>query len=165
MQRIVLTGICCLLAAGAARPAAAAPAGEQAPDFVLKSLAGENLRLSEYRGEVVMLSFWASWCGQCRAQLRGLADVYARYRGAGAELFAVSLDRSRRDAEDAAASLGLTYPVLFDAGGKVGALYGVDSMPELVLIDRDGVVRKIFAGYRRGEEQQYLHSVRDLLRE
>lgn len=162
----VLTGAFCLLAAAAAHGAAGAePAGRQAPDFVLKSLSGANLRLSEYRGEVVMLSFWASWCGQCRAQLRGLADVYERYRDAGAELLAVSLDRTRREAKDTAVSLGVKYPVLFDAGGKVGALYGIDSMPALVLIDRDGVIRKVFAGYRRGEEQQYLQSVRDLLRE
>lgn len=155
-----------LAAAAAVRPAAAADlTGVQAPDFVLKSLSGANLRLSEYRGDVVLLSFWASWCGECRAQLRGLATLYARYRDAGADLLTVNLDRKRREAQETAASLRIAYPVLLDTAGKVSALYRVDSMPVLILIDRDGVVRKVFAGYGRGTEEQYRQSVRDLLRQ
>lgn len=165
-QWMVPIGLGVLVAAAAVRPAAGADlTGVQAPDFVLKSLSGANLRLSEYRGEVVMLSFWASWCGECRAQLRGLATLYARYHDAGADLLTVNLDRTRREAKETAGSLHIAYPVLLDTEGKVGALYRVDSMPVLILIDRDGVVRKVFAGYRRGTEEQYLESVRDLLRQ
>ena len=72
--------------------------GSEAPDFVLKSIAGKNLRLSEYRGEVVMLSFWATWCGDCRAQLEQLGAMRDRYQDAGVELLAVSLDQSARQA-------------------------------------------------------------------
>ena len=137
--------------------------GAEAPDFVLKSVSGKNLRLSEYRGEVVMLSFWATWCGECRAQLEELGAMRDHYQEAGVELLAVSLDQSAKQAGDGAA--GATYPVLHDAGGEVGRMYDVTKMPVMVLIDRGGVVREVFEGFRRGSEQQYLERVQALLRE
>jgi peroxiredoxin len=137
--------------------------GSEAPDFVLKSLSGKNLRLSEYRGEVVMLSFWATWCGDCRAQLTTLGEMHDRYQDAGVELLAVSLDQNARQASDVAAQA--SYPVLHDAGGEVGRLYDVSKMPVMVLIDRGGVVREVFEGFRRGNEEQYLERVQALLRE
>ncbi|HEY8520740.1 MAG TPA: TlpA disulfide reductase family protein [Gammaproteobacteria bacterium] len=152
-------------AASTASVGAAGLEGAEAPDFVLRSVTGENLRLSEYRGEVVMLSFWASWCGDCRSQLEELGRMRERYRDAGVELLAISLDQSLRQAEEGAASLGSTYPVLHDAGGAVGRLYQVERMPLMVLIDRAGKVREVFQGHRRGQEQQYLERVQALLRE
>jgi peroxiredoxin len=137
--------------------------GASAPDFVLKSLSGKNLRLSEYRGDVVMLSFWATWCGDCRAQLAELGAMRERYRDAGIELLAVSLDQSSRAAGEA--TTGVSYPVLHDAGGEVGRLYDVSKMPVMVLIDRGGVVREVFEGFRRGGEEQYLERIQTLLRE
>lgn len=139
--------------------------GASAPDFVLKSVAGTNLRLSEYRGQVVMLSFWASWCGRCRSQLEGLVSLYDRYEGAGFELLAISLDTSSAQAGDTVSAIEIGFPVLHDPSGSVGELYEVDSMPRIVLIDRDGVVREVFEGYRRGREEEYLERVRALLRE
>ena len=82
----------------AASSAATQLLGAEAPDFVLKSVSGKNLRLSEYRGEVVMLSFWATWCGDCRAQLDELGEMRDRYQDAGVELLAVSLDQNARQA-------------------------------------------------------------------
>jgi peroxiredoxin len=137
--------------------------GAEAPDFVLKSFAGKNLRLSEYRGEVVMLSFWATWCGDCRAQLVELGAMRDRYQDAGIELLAVSLDQNARQASQSTADA--SYPVLHDAGGEVGRLYDVTKMPVMVLIDRGGVVREVFEGFRRGNEEQYLEHVQALLRE
>lgn len=152
-----------LLAVASTGFAATQLRGAEAPDFVLKSLAGQNLRLSEYRGEVVMLSFWATWCGDCRAQLTELAAMRDRYHDAGVELLAVSLDQNARQASEVTAEA--SYPVLHDAGGDVGRLYDVTKMPVMVLIDRGGMVREVFEGFRRGNEQQYLEHVQALLRE
>lgn len=152
-----------LSATGGIAYGAAGLVGGDAPDFVLRSVEGKNLRLSEYRGEVVMLSFWASWCGDCRAQLAQLGEMHERYSQAGAELLAVSLDQSAKAA--GAATSGASYPVLHDAGGAVGRLYDVGKVPVVVLIDRSGVVREVFEGYRRGDETRYLERVQALLRD
>ena len=154
-----------LLALCAGVRAATELTGNEAPDFALKSTSGENLRLSEYRGEIVMLSFWATWCGECRAQLERLGAMHERYRDVGVQLLAVSLDQNARQAADGARALDATYSVLHDAGGEVGRLYTVDRMPMMVLIDRAGVVRDVFEGYRRGNEDEYLQRVQALLRE
>jgi peroxiredoxin len=167
MKRFAIkhTLVAALIVVASAGYAATDLAGSPAPDFVLKSVAGANLRLSEYRGQVVMVSFWASWCGDCRAQLEGLSELYSRYEGAGFQLLAVSLDTTRRQAGDAAETMAVGYPVLHDAGGEVGKLYAVEKTPVAVLIDRDGVVRDVFEGYRRGDEETYVERVRALLRE
>ncbi len=159
------TSAALLLAVALSVSAATQLKGAEAPDFVLKSAEGRNLRLSEYRGEVVMLSFWATWCGDCRSQLEQLANMYARYADAGVELLAVSLDQNEREAGEVAASLGVGFPVLHDASGEVGRLYDVSKIPVMVLIDRSGTVREVFEGYRRGNETEYLKSVQALLRE
>lgn len=151
-------------AASMSQVVAAPPPGSEAPDFALKSTAGENLRLSEYRGDVVLLAFFATWCGDCRAQASALSELQARYADAGLELLAVSLDPSMRQATDTAAALDVTYPVLHDAGGAVGKLYEIERMPVVVVIDRSGVVREVVQGYRRGSTD-YVASVQALLRE
>ena len=140
-------------------------AGELAPDFVLKSVSGENYRLSEFRGQVVLISFWASWCGECRSQLEELAELYERYSGAGLEMLAISLDRDLDQVSDAANAIGIGFPALHDAGGVVGEQYAVDRMPLVVLIDQDGVVREEFSGFHKGEEDHYLEQARALLAE
>jgi peroxiredoxin len=161
--RALLAATACSLLLGAAA-AAVQLTGMAAPDFVLKSVSGQNLRLSEFRGEVVMLSFGATWCGDCRAQLAQLSEMQTRYHDAGIELLAVSLDQNAKQAGELSAK-GATFPVLHDVGGEVGRLYAVGKVPVVVLIDREGVVRKVFEGYRRGNETQYLESVQALLRE
>ena len=156
-----------MLAAGPFRVIEAADAlpGTAAPDFVLKSATGSNIRLSEHRGEVVLLAFWATWCGDCRAQLEALAEMYETYGSAGVVLLVVSLDRDYRTVQKAAADISTGFPVLHDSGGEVGRLFEADSLPTLVLIDRDGRVRRVFAGYRRGDEQSQRREVESLLRE
>lgn len=154
-----------LLAVATSVSAATKLKGSEAPDFALRSLAGQNMRLSEFRGQIVMLSFWATWCGDCRAQLERLGEMHTRYQDAGVELLAVSLDQNRKQAEDMTARIKASYPVLHDQAGDVGKLYDVSRMPVMVLIDRGGVVRDVFEGFRRGNEEQYLERVQALLRE
>jgi peroxiredoxin len=164
-RKFIAHGVALCIAVTGAAAATEQLSGSAAPDFVLKSTTGVNVRLSEYRGEVVMVSFWATWCGDCRSQLAGLSEMHTRYRDAGVRLLAVSLDQNAKQAQDAVASLGASYPVLHDAGGEVGRAYDVSKVPVVVLVDRDGVVREVFEGYRRGNEEHYLERVRALLSE
>jgi peroxiredoxin len=128
--------------------------GMPAPDFALKSSTGENLRLSEYRGDVVMINFWATWCGPCRQEMPLLDELYTRYERVGFSLLGVNIDDDSRRAMDMISELGVHFPVLFDNRKEVSKLYEVDAMPVTVLVDREGYVRYVHHGYKPGYEQQ-----------
>jgi len=139
--------------------------GQAAPDFVLKSSTGENLRLSEHRGDVVMINFWATWCGPCRQEMPLLDDLYARYERVGFSLLGVNIDDDSRRAMKMIEELGVSFPVLFDETKEVSKLYDVQAMPVTVLVDREGTIRHIHHGYKPGYEDKYLTEIRALLRE
>jgi peroxiredoxin len=139
--------------------------GQAAPDFALKSSSGENLRLSEYRGDVVMINFWATWCGPCRQEMPLLDELYTRYERVGFNLLGVNIDDDSRRAMQMIEELGVNFPVLFDAQKEVSKLYDVEAMPVTVLVDREGNVRYVHHGYKPGYEDKYLDQVRSLLRE
>ncbi len=140
-------------------------AGQSAPDFALKSATGDNLRLSEYRGEVVMINFWATWCGPCRQEMPHLEDLYNRYQRVGFNLLGVNIDDDSRRAMQMVKELGVTFPVLFDEKKEVSKLYSVEAMPVTLLLDRSGTVRHVHLGYQPGFELKYLTEIRALLRE
>ena len=139
--------------------------GQQAPDFALKSSTGENLRLSEFRGDVVMINFWATWCGPCRQEMPLLDELYARYQRVGFNLLGVNIDDDSRRAMQMIDELGVSFPVLFDARKDVSRLYEVEAMPVTVIVDREGTVRYVHHGYKPGYEDKYLDQIRSLLRE
>jgi|SRR5690554_2158352 len=140
-------------------------AEDSAPDFTLKSNQGENLRLAEQRGQVVMLNFWATWCAPCRKEMPLLDELYQRYNAAGFELFGVNVEPDSEPADKMAKDMNLTFPILYDTDSKVSRLYNVDAMPTTVLIDRDGKVRYVNRGYRDGDEEKYREQIRELIRE
>jgi peroxiredoxin len=139
--------------------------GQPAPDFALKSSSGQNMRLSEYRGDVVMINFWATWCGPCRQEMPLLDELYSRYQRVGFNLLGVNIDDDSSRAMEMINELGVSFPVLFDATKEVSRLYQVDAMPVTVIVDREGNVRHVHQGYKPGYEQKYLDQVRALLRE
>ncbi|MDP2004595.1 MAG: TlpA disulfide reductase family protein [Rubrivivax sp.] len=136
-----------------------------APDFTLKSSEGRNLRLQEQRGQVVLVNFWASWCGPCRQEMPHLNRLYDKYRGSGFTLLGVNVDDDPRLAAQVAARMGLKFPVLLDTDKAVVKRYDLGSMPGTVLIDRDGRVRFLHRGYREGMEAAYEQQIRDLVKE
>ncbi len=158
-----LTAVLLLTAVGAY--AARGLVGADAPDFALRSNAGANLRLSEYQGDVVMLNFWATWCGPCRQEMPQLEKIHARYEQAGFTLLGINVDGDPEKARRMAEDVGVSFPVLFDDEKTVSKLYDIRAMPVTVFIDRDGRVRDIHHGYRPGVEAKYLDRVRELLRE
>jgi len=161
----IMTVVMLLLVQFPARAADEESKPAAAPDFVLKSTAGPNLRLSEYRGEVAVVVFWASWCGECRAQLQQFEELSGAYGDSGLRMLTVNLDSRIEQAVDTAESLGLSIPVLHDSRGEVAELYEVDDLPLVVYVDRDGDVREQIEGYSRGERERFVESLRDLLRE
>jgi peroxiredoxin len=162
--RTLLTGFALAVLATSSL-AASDLAGLPAPDFALKSSTGENLRLSEYRGDVVMINFWATWCGPCRQEMPLLDQLYTRYERVGFSLLGVNIDDDSSRAMDMMKELGVSFPVLFDARKEVSQLYNVDAMPVTVLVDREGTVRHVHKGYKPGYEEMYLDQIRSLLRE
>jgi len=154
-----------MLTAVPSRSSTAQLIGEPAPDFALRALNGRNVRLSEHLGEVVLVNFWATWCGSCRRQMPLLDETYSRYLRAGLVLLSVNLDEDPTSAEEMARTLRVSYPVLFDSRKEVSRSYDVATMPVTVLIDRSGVVRYVSEGYRPGDEQVYTGLLRSLLNE
>jgi peroxiredoxin len=153
-----------LVAAALATSAAVTPSAK-APDFALRSLDGPNLRLQEQRGQVVMVNFWATWCGPCRIEMPHLARLYEKYRASGFQLLGINIDEDPHQAAAVATKLGVRFPVLLDTEKKVSKLYDLSTMPSTVLIDRDGRVRYIHRGYRDGYEETYEKQIRELLKE
>jgi peroxiredoxin len=154
-----------LIAAGAAALAAPGVQGMAAPDFTLRTVDGQNLRLNEQRGRVVLVNFWATWCGPCRQEMPHLNRLYEKYRASGLVLLGVNVDENTRAAVDVASKLGVKFPVLPDSDKTVSRLYDLRAMPSTVLIDRDGRVRYLHRGYLAGYEDTYDSQIRELLKE
>ncbi|RBW49889.1 TlpA family protein disulfide reductase [Marinobacter sp. F3R11] len=136
-----------------------------APDFTLESRSGDNVRLEDHRGEVVMLNFWASWCGPCRQEMPLMDDIYSRYQDLGFTILAVNVDENRDEALRFLDKVPVSYPVLYDPESSVSELYEVPAMPTTVMIDRDGKARYIHYGYKPGYEDDYEAQIRELVRE
>ena len=150
---------CATLESGAVAPASAAP------DFTLRTMDGPNLRLQEQRGRVVLVNFWATWCGPCRQEMPHMNRLYEKYRASGFVLLGVNVDEDPHNAASVAAKLGVKFPVLLDTDKKVSRLYDLVTMPSTVLIDRDGRVRYVHRGYMDGYENTYEKQIRELLKE
>ncbi|MDP9010914.1 MAG: TlpA family protein disulfide reductase [Pseudomonadota bacterium] len=167
MRRALLVGSLILSAAMAASAIAAAPTmvGKEAPDFVLRGLDGRNLRLSEFRGQVVLVNFWTRSDGDSRQQMPTLDRINITYQRAGLVVLGVSVDDDLRRSKEFAAAMGVSYAILFDTGSQIGKDYLLQKMPMTILVDRAGVVRYSAVGFKRGDERVYLDQIRELLRE
>ncbi len=154
---LLFLALLCLPALGSST----GPAG----NFTLKSAEGSNIRLSEYRGQVVMLNFWASWCGPCRQEFPHLDALQRKYADLGFTVFGINVEQDRDQADKVLRDIPVSFPILFDNRNEVSELYGVDAMPMTVLLDRNGVVRHLHRGYKPGYEDTYEAQVRSLVKE
>jgi thiol-disulfide isomerase/thioredoxin len=136
-----------------------------APDFNLGARGGKNLALSELKGQVVMINFWATWCGPCRQEMPLLEQMYKKYRPMGFTMLGVNVEPDPKGAEDWLKETPVSFPILFDRENRVTKLYNVSGMPSSVLIDRKGNVRYLHRGYKAGDENTYLNYIRTLVRE
>ena len=136
-----------------------------APNFTLKSSSGKNIKLSELRGQVVLLNFWASWCGPCRQEMPLLDDLHKRYSKLGFTVLGVNVEEDSSKAKNMLRSIPVTFPILFDTNNTVSKAYNVSAMPSTVMIDRDGNMRYLHKGYKPGDEKTYAKWAKKLIRE
>ena len=148
-----------------ALPTFASPVGAPAPQFNLASQGGKDISLSQYKGQVVMLNFWASWCGPCRQEMPILEQLNHQYHNKGVTLIGVNVEPDSSAANTWLKATPVTFPILYDVDSKVSKLYEVQGMPNTVILDRKGVVRYIHRGYTPGAENEYLDQIRTLIRE
>jgi len=142
--------------------------GQAAPSVdlpVLSAADPDRASLSELRGKVVYLDFWASWCGPCRISFPQLEALRDELGARGFEVLAVSVDESEADARAFLAELPVSYPVVLDNEGSTPARYGILGMPTGYLIDRAGVVRLVHQGFRRSDGERLRAAIIELLGE
>jgi peroxiredoxin len=166
MHQLLVAGAVAVALAICSINAMAKPvSGEESPDFTLKSRDGGNIKLSEQRGNIVLINFWASWCGPCREELPAFEALYQEYQDLGVEILAVNVDDEAEKANVLLQDIEVSFPVLFDTSGEVSQLYDVSAMPTTVIVDRDGNIRVLHPRYRKGDEKKYEKAIKLLMRE
>src|SRR5687767_12817778 len=123
--------------------------GQQAPDLVARGLTGENVRISEHRGEVVVVSFWSGSCNTCRNQLEALDRIARTYASAGLTVIGVNLDDNVARAEKFARSQDVQFRLLVSTAKSTGREYRIDRLPMIVFVDRAGVLRAAHREFRK----------------
>jgi peroxiredoxin len=146
-------------------PALAGSTGGPAPQFTLAARSGQDVSLAQYKGQVVMINFWASWCGPCRQEMPLLESIYKKYNKMGFTLLGVNVEPDSQAANEWLKQTPVSFPILYDKDSKVSKLYDVAGMPSSVIIDRSGKLRVLHRGYKPGDENEYLDSIRTLIRE
>jgi peroxiredoxin len=163
-RTLLRVALCAALGIAASTASPALAPATAAPDFTLHVMDGKNMRLQEQRGRVVMVNFWATWCGPCRQEMPQLNRLYEKYRASGFVLLGVNVDDDQKKAAEVAGKLGVTFPVLLDTDKTVSKLYDLSTMPSTVIIDREGKVRYVHRGYLTGYEENYEKQIRELLK-
>ncbi|MBH0199559.1 MAG: TlpA family protein disulfide reductase [Nitrospira sp.] len=123
--------------------------GDEAPNFRLRDLDGNLTSLSQFRGKVVLLNFWATWCGPCRVEMPAMEQLYRTYSRREFEILAVSTDpQGAAVTRPFQQKIGLSFPILHDTEMQIGLIYGARSLPMTFMVDRQGVVRQKIFGAR-----------------
>ncbi len=129
------------------------PAAKKAPNFTLKTADGATIELAKLKGKTVVVNFWATWCGPCRAEIPGFLEVYAKYKSKGLEIVGVSLDQGGwDDVKPFVKKLNISYPIVL-GNDKVSRLYGnIEAIPTTFIVDKNGMIVDQHVGYMRAED-------------
>ena len=147
-------------------PLYAVDKNDAAPAFTLPLLQeGADLSLADFKGKLVYLDFWASWCKPCLTSFPKLEALQNKYKGQGLEIIAINLDQKNHKALEFIAKNPVSYTLLYDESTSVAQAYNVQAMPSSYFIDRKGTVRLIHRGFRTGDEKQIEKAILALLNE
>lgn len=156
----------CVAAAVTANSAWAVSAGDPAPDFSLKAINGDaTVNLKDFRGKVVYLDFWASWCPPCLKSMPLLNKMRGRLKDEGVEVIGVNVDQDEGDALGFLKEHPVDFPILKDVDGKTPDSFGLQAMPTSYVIDRNGVVRYVHEGFRDGDIGEIEAKIKDALKQ
>lgn len=117
-----------------------AAVGEEAPNFVLKDLEGNEYKLSDYRGKGVFLNFWGTWCEPCKDEMPYMENQYQKYKDEGVEIIAINVGETKIAIENFAKQYNLSFPIVIDESGEVQKAYGIFPLPATYLINSDGII-------------------------
>lgn len=134
--------------------------GNEARDFTLKTPAGDEVSLSDYRGQVVLLNFWATWCPPCRAEVPEFEEMYRQRAGDGFVVLGVSVQDPPHLVDSFIEEFQMTYPVVLDDQGIISKEYRTPGLPTSLVIDGEGIIQERHLGYLSGDMlEQYLAKV------
>ena len=137
-----------------------------APSFNLKTFNAPKIKsLKDFRGQVVLLNFWATWCKPCRDELPLLEAMHKKYSKLGFSVVGVNIDEETELADALIKKMKITFPSFSDPKSKVSDMYKIEAMPSTIMIDRKGNMRYLFNGYKPGYEKKYEAQVKKLVRE
>ena len=136
-----------------------------APEFSLKTLTGEEISLSKYKGKTLLLDFWATWCGPCRESIPHLVHLYKTYQAQGLEVVGLSMDKGDpKTVDHFVKSLDMPYPIAI-APEEIARAYGVNGLPTIVLIDKEGKIREKIVGFNTAIAKKIESRVAELISE
>ena len=140
--------------------------GNMAPEFKGETIDGKELKLSDYKGRVILLDFWASWCGPCQKELPFLFQMYDDNEDRNFIIIAVNIDKKLNSAQKFLEKLTekAHFPIVWDSKSEIPALYNIESMPTTIFIDKEGVIRYIHTGFTDSSKDMLRNELDELLK-
>jgi len=133
-------------------------------DFMLPLLTGGNATLSSYKGKVVILNFWATWCPPCRTEMPSMETLYQRFNAQGLEILAVDIGEDLSTVRQFISNSGYSFPVMLDSGNRVSSVYGMKAIPTSYIIDREGKIIGRVVGGILWDNQRVITAIDALLK-
>jgi thiol-disulfide isomerase/thioredoxin len=141
--------------------------GKLAPEFTGYTISGDTVKLSDYKGKVIVVDFWASWCGPCKEEFPFLIDLYNSYSGKNFSVIAVNLDDDASKVNKFLSNIGKDVPfkIIFDKNSNLPPLYNVDGMPSSYIIDKKGILRYLNVGFKNSDKEKFINEIEKFLNE